>query len=97
MTYARDHVFERSAVQDERVILQAAMDRSMGQASSRQMRRELDRRVEQGECRTVQHGPHVSAPAVHDRSHHPDGARDRRQDAGREPALQAHLTLWFLG
>ena len=32
VTYSRNHVFERSAVQDERAILQAAMDRSMGQA-----------------------------------------------------------------
>ncbi len=61
VTYARDHVFERSAVQDERVILQAAMDRSMGQASASQVRQEFDRRVTQGEFRTVQHGPHASA------------------------------------
>jgi hypothetical protein len=32
VTYSRNHVFERAAVQDERAILQAAMDRSMGQA-----------------------------------------------------------------
>ncbi len=48
MTYARDHVFERSAVQDERAILQAAMDRSMGQASSSQVRQEFDRRERAG-------------------------------------------------
>jgi len=30
VTYARNHVFERSAVQDERSILQAAISRSMG-------------------------------------------------------------------
>jgi hypothetical protein len=29
VTYSRNHVFERSAVQDERAILQAAMDRNM--------------------------------------------------------------------
>ena len=33
VTSARDHVFERAAVQDERAILKAAMDRSMGQAT----------------------------------------------------------------
>ena len=54
VTYARDHVFERSAVQDERAILQSAMDRSMGQASASQVRAEFDRRVAQGEFRTVQ-------------------------------------------
>jgi len=61
VTYARDHVFERSAVQDERAILQAAMDRSMGQASSSQVRQEFEKRTAQGEFRTVQHGPHASA------------------------------------
>jgi len=52
VTYARDHVFERSAVQDERAILQSAMDRSMGQASASQVRAEFDRRTTQGEFRT---------------------------------------------
>ena len=61
VTYARDHVFERSAVQDERAILQAAMDRSMGQASSSHVRQDFERRTAQGEFRTVQHGPHASA------------------------------------
>jgi hypothetical protein len=57
VTYARDHVFERSAVQDERAILQSAMDRSMGQASASQVRAEFDRRTGQGEFRTVAHSP----------------------------------------
>ncbi len=61
VTYARDHVFERSAVQDERAILQAAMDRSMGQAGSSQVREEFEKRTAQGEFRTVYHGPHASA------------------------------------
>ena len=57
VTYARDHVFERSAVQDERAILQSAMDRSMGQASASQVRAEFDRRAVQGEFRTVSGAP----------------------------------------
>jgi conjugative relaxase-like TrwC/TraI family protein len=57
VTYARDHSFERSAVQDERAILQSAMDRSMGQASASQVRAEFDRRTAQGEFRTVEGGP----------------------------------------
>jgi conjugative relaxase-like TrwC/TraI family protein len=57
VTYARDHVFERSAVQDERAILQSAMDRSMGQASASQVRSEFDRRAAQGEFRTVAGAP----------------------------------------
>jgi conjugative relaxase-like TrwC/TraI family protein len=57
VTYARDHVFERSAVQDERAILQSAMDRSLGQASASQVRAEFDRRAAQGEFRTVTGAP----------------------------------------
>src|SRR6202021_1981437 len=51
MTYSRNHVFERSAVQDERSILQAAMDRSMGQATYSQVRQEFEQRVQHGEFR----------------------------------------------
>ncbi len=57
VTYAHDHVFKRSAVQDERAILKAAMDRSMGQASASQVRDEFDRRTSQGEFRTVAQSP----------------------------------------
>ncbi|WP_233580886.1 MobF family relaxase [Acidipila sp. EB88] len=60
ITYAREHAFERAAVQDERAILQAALDRSMGQASVAQVRQEFERRV-QGEFRTVEHGPKSAA------------------------------------
>jgi conjugative relaxase-like TrwC/TraI family protein len=57
VTYARDHVFERSAVQDERAILQSTMDRSMGHASAAQVRTEFDRRAAQGEFQTVEGAP----------------------------------------
>ncbi|MBB5060754.1 conjugative relaxase-like TrwC/TraI family protein [Granulicella aggregans] len=57
VTYARDHVFEKSSVQDERSIMTAAMNRSMGQASSSRVREEFDRRVAQGEFRTVENAP----------------------------------------
>ncbi|MDQ2839436.1 MAG: relaxase domain-containing protein [Acidobacteriota bacterium] len=57
VTFARDHVFERAAVQDERAILQSAMDRSMGQVSASQLRMEFDKRAEQGEFRTVESAP----------------------------------------
>jgi len=49
VTYARNHVFERSAVQDERSILQAAISRSMAQATYEQVRHELAQRVQRGE------------------------------------------------
>lgn len=54
MTYSRNHVFERSSVQDERSILQAAIDRSMGQATYSQVRQEFDQRVRHGEFRLVE-------------------------------------------
>ncbi len=56
VTYARDHVFERTAVDSERTILTAAMDRSMGEATYGQVRQEFDRRVKTGEFRSVEHG-----------------------------------------
>src|SRR5450631_585888 len=49
VTYARNHVFERSAVQDERSILQAAISRSMAQATYEQVRQEFAQRVQRGE------------------------------------------------
>jgi len=57
VTYARDHLFERSAVESGRSIMTAALDRSMGEARFSQVRQEFDRRVETGEFRTVEHGP----------------------------------------
>src|SRR5271163_3184996 len=62
VTYARNHVFERSAVQDDRAILQAAMDRSMGQASYSQVRHEFEQRVIRGEFRAVEQTDGRAAP-----------------------------------
>ena len=56
VTYARDHLFERSAVESGRSILTAALDRAMGQATFAEVRREFERRVESGEFRAVEHG-----------------------------------------
>jgi len=53
VTYARNHVFERSAVQDERSILQAAISRSMAQATFKQVRQEFAQRVQRGEFLAV--------------------------------------------
>jgi hypothetical protein len=51
--YARNHVFERSAVQDERTILQSMLDRGMGALSFGEARQELSRRIAAGEFRAV--------------------------------------------
>jgi conjugative relaxase-like TrwC/TraI family protein len=55
VTYARDHLFEREAVQDRRAILETALNRGMGETSYAQVAREFERRVEAGEFRRVSH------------------------------------------
>jgi len=62
VTYARNHVFERSAVQDERSILQAAISRSMAQATHEQVRHEFAQRVQRGEFLAVGHGEGRAVP-----------------------------------
>src|SRR6185312_4862055 len=62
MTYSRNHVFERLAGQDERAILQAAMDRSMGEATYIQVRQEFEQRVTRGEFRRVERMDGRAAP-----------------------------------
>src|SRR3984957_17869592 len=62
VTYSRNHVFERAAVQDERAILQAAMDRSMGQATYGQVRHEFEQRVMRGEFREGERTEGRAAP-----------------------------------
>ena len=62
VTYARNHVFERSAVQDERSILQAAISRSMAQATYEQVRQEFAQRVQRGEFLAVGHVEGRAAP-----------------------------------
>jgi conjugative relaxase-like TrwC/TraI family protein len=61
-TYARNHVFERSAVQDERAILQSMLDRGMGQLTHGDARREFARRVAAGEFRSLGHREGHAAP-----------------------------------
>jgi conjugative relaxase-like TrwC/TraI family protein len=67
VTYARDHVFERSAVEDRRDILEAALNRGMGQTTSAQVRQEFERRVQAGEFRAVERvgaGPQYTTAAM---------------------------------
>src|SRR6202043_2711455 len=55
VTWARDHVFERSAVQDHRTIIETALVRGMGETTYAQVRQEFERRIEAGEFREVSH------------------------------------------
>jgi conjugative relaxase-like TrwC/TraI family protein len=57
VTYARDHLFERSAVESERSIMTAALSRSMGEANFAQVRQEFNRRAQTGEFHAADHGP----------------------------------------
>ena len=63
VTWARDHLFERSAVQDRRAILKSALARGMGETTYASIRQEFERRVRTGEFREVIHngaGPHFT-------------------------------------
>lgn len=53
VTWARDHVFERSAVQDRRAILESALARGMGETTYAGIRQEFERRVRAGEFREI--------------------------------------------
>jgi conjugative relaxase-like TrwC/TraI family protein len=55
VTWARDHVFERSAVHDRRAILESALARGMGETTYASIRQEFERRVRTGEFREVAH------------------------------------------
>ena len=55
VTYARDHLFERSAVLDRRDLLEAALNRGMGETTYAQIRQEFEQRAARGEFRTVDH------------------------------------------
>jgi ATP-dependent exoDNAse (exonuclease V) alpha subunit len=55
VTYARDHLFERGAVQARRDILEAALNRGMGETTHAQVRQEFERRTQAGEFRQVDH------------------------------------------
>ena len=53
VTWARDHVFERSAVHDRRSILESALSRGMGETTYASISQEFERRVRIGEFREV--------------------------------------------
>ncbi len=56
VTYARDHLFERSAVLDRRDLLEAALNRGMGETTYAHVRQEFEQRAARGEFRAVDHG-----------------------------------------
>ena len=60
VAFARDSIFEREAVADERAILRDALRRGMGEASYGEIRAEFHRRQNTGEFRSVEGMKHDS-------------------------------------
>ena len=60
VTFARDNIFEREAVADERAILRDALRRGMGGTSYRDIRAEFDLRQKAGDFRSVDRMKHDS-------------------------------------
>ncbi len=51
VTYARDHLFEKDAVQDRRALYETALNRGMGEITHRQVKEDFERRMQLGEFR----------------------------------------------
>lgn len=67
VTYARDHLFEKSAVQDRRALYETALQRGMGEVTYSQIRQEMDRRFESGEFRQAAasvRGPQITTATM---------------------------------
>src|ERR1700721_2499029 len=56
VTYARDHLFERSAMLDRRELLEAELNRGLGETTLAHVRQEFEERAARGEFRTVDRG-----------------------------------------
>ncbi len=84
VTYARDHLFERSAVLDRRELLEAALNRGMGETTYGPCPAGVRAA---GRARRVPHSQSWRrGTAVHHRRNASHGTRDRRTDAGRQSA-----------
>jgi len=63
VTYARDHLFEKDAVQDRRALYETALNRGMGEITHGHVRLEFERRMQAGEFREAQasvRGPQIT-------------------------------------
>ena len=67
VTYARDHLFEKDAVQDRRALYETALHRGMGEITYAHVRQEFERRMQAGEFREAQasvRGPQITTAAM---------------------------------
>ena len=60
LTYARDSLFEREAVADERLIFRDALRRGMGETTYAEVRADFEMRRERGDFRSVEAAKHAS-------------------------------------
>jgi len=63
VTYARDHLFEKDAVQDRRALYETALNRGMGEITYSNVRQEFEHRMQAGEFRQAQasvRGPQIT-------------------------------------
>ncbi len=63
VSYARDHLFEKEAVQDRRAIYETALNRGMGEITYSHVRHEFKHRMQAGEFREAQasvRGPQIT-------------------------------------
>ncbi len=63
VTYARDHLFEKDAVQDRRALYETALNRGMGEITYSHVRQEFEHRMQAGEFREAQEsvrGPQIT-------------------------------------
>jgi conjugative relaxase-like TrwC/TraI family protein len=60
VAFAKEKVFEREAVADERIVMREALRRGMGEVSFSEVQSEFQRRREEGEFRSVQGQKHSS-------------------------------------
>jgi conjugative relaxase-like TrwC/TraI family protein len=64
VNFARDRLYEREAVVDERRLFQDALRRGMGRVNYADVHRVIESRLAQGEFQTVPHSPHASARKI---------------------------------
>lgn len=64
VTWARDHIFEREAVKDERTLLRDALRRGMGEVPYQAIRQNFDQRMETGEFKEAAISRYATARSI---------------------------------
>ena len=64
VTFARDRLYEREAVVDERLLFRDALRRGMGEVAYPEVQRAFEARLSHGEFQAAQSSPHTSARQI---------------------------------